>query len=151
MNSCRFEWIQRALFLFVTVDSIYYILSNKVYASNSWRAFQKLCDKIRVPIIGHEIHFYFYSLFFCFLFAFYFIYTATCISRYFQFQINLTWNMKPNGKDIGLNVQEIPFRWIWLKICIYACILRCWTMFKFKWSSKRYLHSLTLFWVKMWS
>jgi hypothetical protein len=21
-------------------------------------------------------------------------------------------------KDIGFNVQEIPFRWIWLKICI---------------------------------
>jgi hypothetical protein len=23
------------------------------------------------------------------------------------------------SKDIGLNVQEIPFRWIWLKICIF--------------------------------
>ncbi len=22
------------------------------------------------------------------------------------------------AKDTGLNVQEIPFRWIWLKICI---------------------------------
>jgi hypothetical protein len=40
----------------------------------------------------------------------------------------------PFWKDISLNEQGIPLRWIWLKICILM-YLRCWTMFE--WPSKR--------------
>jgi hypothetical protein len=38
----------------------------------------------------------------------------------------LTVNASRSRKDMGLNVQEIPLRWIWLKICIllYFEVLR---------------------------